>query len=429
MLRGIRAALAACVKAFTLIELLVVIAIIAILAGMLLPALAAAREKARRSTCSNSLNQMAKAIESYTGDYAGYYPGKPSYGTSVINSWGNAPVAAIDRGVFIDEKSGDVIHTQMSDYANLYPAGNHRGGPMDDMCIAFGANTTDAHRASTALATGGHEMNYKGTDWMQTAPFGLGYLATTAYMDDLKVFYCPSWDIPWRTMYNSFPSTMYYPNSCGYGQINTVDAVRGLGGFTARYLQFGSYGADLRTRATYISGASRHYIEASPGAQSSYSYRNFPIAYPGIFQQPGATCPIFFTRPFVKGMIGCPTFKTTKIIGGRALVADTFVRGYSDRLAVRAGYGQFHHRDGYNVMYSDGHVMWYGDAEQKLLWFSKTPSTSGNAQLDDQIEGVTHDFQSGFWSKYDTLPVHGRVTAWHELDTLGGVDVGTTPLP
>ena len=116
--------------AFTLVELLVVIAIIGILIALLLPAVQAAREAARRSQCTNNLKQIALALTNYHDSLRTYPPGRMG-----CDGW-TSDVCTGQVGYQKPSTSGFVMILPYTELGTLYDQfeGFQRGAvyPLDD---------------------------------------------------------------------------------------------------------------------------------------------------------------------------------------------------------------------------------------------------------------------------------------------------------
>jgi prepilin-type N-terminal cleavage/methylation domain-containing protein/prepilin-type processing-associated H-X9-DG protein len=112
--------------AFTLIELLVVIAIIAILAAMLLPALAAAKVKAKRIQDVNNMKQMGLAFNMYFGDNNDLIPYTGIW-TTTGERWSFDDLVANYLGVNLTQADIDAFSTPMNKYSKILLC------PLDDI--------------------------------------------------------------------------------------------------------------------------------------------------------------------------------------------------------------------------------------------------------------------------------------------------------
>jgi len=150
-------------SAFTLIELLVVIAIIAILAAMLLPALASAKERAKRIQCVNGLRQLSIGCTIYASDNDDRFP-----------SWGQKPGS---NPLFSPTASNSTINNR--DVNGAYIPSYLRWCVFTDGSGA--ATGKQVPKSINALnAIGGCFEN-------------LGYLFSANLVGDGNIFFCPSY--------------------------------------------------------------------------------------------------------------------------------------------------------------------------------------------------------------------------------------------
>ena len=137
-------------RAFSLIEILVVIAIIAILAAILFPAFARARENARRTSCQSNLKQIGLGIMQYTQDYDERYPYQAADFISDFSSSSTAVQANWQRGIYPYTKSWQILKCPSAKPNTVTTAGHSSSYLANGVALPYGFSRSLSSVANTA---------------------------------------------------------------------------------------------------------------------------------------------------------------------------------------------------------------------------------------------------------------------------------------
>jgi hypothetical protein len=277
---------------------------------------------------------------------------------------------------------------------------------------------------------------------MNVGPNGVGFLLTNAYLPSPGSYFCPtSENMPPTQVWGSAA----YPNQPFQAATKPGDLKR-AGVVDGETMMKGDW-----SWMGYVTQGSAWDVNNQRWVQSHYNYRLVPFTAMG--GSPSTNGCDFYnanwnnflsapdeskvpmvrmhaTRPDRIVKLGEPVFKTQKMLGGRAIMCDTFDKALilgSAGDALRAGYGVYGHRDGYNVLYGDWGARWYGDPEQRVIWWTSVdPSLTAyfGVRWGMSVNALTDMTTVNHPTPQITLRANGPVRLWHLMDNAGGEDVG-----
>jgi len=328
-------------KAFTLIELLVVIAIIAILAAILFPVLARAREKAREASCASNLHQLALANIMYRDDYDGYFAFNRScsvvingtggqYGCLNNSHTGDAALGFMDLIMPYAKSLGVFKCPDDTTVGVKMPASSYTGGTQ----TPGGNNAWDA-----SFTTGGYEV-----DATDTYPTSSGLIG-----GEYRCSYFRNNNIANNGQTNANDAQIQFPSTTILMGDFAPNAGSGDGGGDAA----SSPSNINRPSGTDSTACTAFQIAGLPPGQGCphdmTANRSFWAAYNGMGVSP---------NPMSNG-----TYNTGASVGGVTVKADEFVAEAAGQGGFGSTNGQtpssVRHSGGANYAFVDGHVKWY----------------------------------------------------------------------
>jgi len=333
-------------RGFTLIELLVVMVIIALLVGLLLPALARAKEEARKTQCRSNLRQIGLAMMMYANDNGGY--------TTVFAGpqWKPDAMAVNNEGPWVNLPSPQTTP------------------------IVFGVVTRDYH--STNLMTIGQPQRWLASPARPSRAIGLGLLWAGGYLTSkgAQTLYCPSDNSGAQCMEKGYNEFVHYdkdePFWTSKGLVVRADSDRRGDG--------GSHWGDTGSSWGYVhdcgdgrAGSSAQVLGGKCLVLGNYTIRTLERTYKSTTRASGT--PIFYPMAF-----------RLERAGHKGIVSDSidmflgFYRGLygwsssetnplnlADRYSKMARYQATNHDSSYNVLFTDGAVKTYSDGSKDMF--------------------------------------------------------------